>query len=124
MSAFDVLNAIFDKDEKFKYKSNDLPPYIISLWFSHAKDFLEIVNRINEFQYSLSSDQIFKYYFYKIPKGRRYIRWTKKNSVLNDEQKESIEELRKILGISKMEMMKYNSIIEKTVRENGRGKGK
>ena len=48
----------------------------------------DIVNNLNRYQFSLSDDLIYQYYFHAIPKGKRYIKWTKKDKV--DKKKESI----------------------------------
>jgi hypothetical protein len=116
----EVINSIYDKRE-IDYKQSDLPPYILSLYFSHDKNLIEIVNRINEIQFFLPAKMIYKYYFYKIPKGRRWIKWVKKEeSGILDEQ---LEEARERLGISRLEMSKFLPFIKMKWKEkNGDGK--
>jgi len=117
MTAFEVLNAIFEK-KKVNYKQSDLPPYIISLWLSHDRALIDMVNRVNEIQFELPPEMVFKYYFYKAPKGRRYIKWTKKKEIFDEKLKEKIEEERERLNISKIEMKKYLPILEKEWKGN------
>ena len=117
MKAFDVLNSIFDKKE-IDYKQSDLPPYIISLWLSGDKHLIDIVNRMNCVQFQIKPEMVYKYYFYKIPKGRRFIKWVKKKEVFTEDQKKLVDDIQKANNISKIEMSKYLSMLEKIITNN------
>jgi len=74
---FDFLNNIFYKKRE-EYSKKDCPAYLLSMWLAHDPDLIGIVNKINPLQFILKDDIIYEYYFDKVPKGKRFIRWTKK----------------------------------------------
>jgi len=98
---FDILDSIFLKS-KIDYEKRIAPAYILSLWLSHDKELLPIVNKINMLQFNLEDEMVFKYYYYMVPKGKRYIRWPKKTEKDKKEQK-IIGNLQEEYGISKRE---------------------
>jgi len=75
---FDFLNQIYTKTEKYPYDKKIAPAYMISLWLSHDKHLINIVDKIVRLQFTLPDDIIYNYYMSKIPKGRRFIKWVKK----------------------------------------------
>ena len=85
---FDTLNAIFYKKEKHEYVKKKCNAYMLSQWFSHDERLLDMVNDINRYQFSLPDKLIYQYYYHVVPKGRRYIKWNKKEKV--DKKKEDI----------------------------------
>lgn len=104
---FDYLNNLYFKQD-LKYDKKAAPAYLISLWLSHDRSLIDLVNIINEYQFLLCDDLIYKYYYYKVPQGKRYIKWVKKDSV-PQEKKEKIEKIREELMLSKQEYEKYKS---------------
>lgn len=78
---FDFLNQICFKTKKYEYSKKDVSAYMLSLWLSHEKDLISTVNDLNHFQFKLPDDLIYKYYYDRVPKGKRFIRWTKKETV-------------------------------------------
>jgi hypothetical protein len=78
MTMFDVLNSIFYK-RPIKYDKKILNSYMLSMWLSHDVGILEFVNSINEFQYDLPDNIVYKYYYDVIPKKSRFIKWVKKD---------------------------------------------
>jgi len=99
---FDTLNAIFYKRDKHEYDKKKVNGFMLSMWLSHDQRLLDIANDINRYQFSLPDKLIYQYYYHAIPKGKRFIKWTKKEKV--DKKREDI-----IVKLSK----KYNcSILE------------
>ncbi len=104
---FDYLNNLYYKS-RLEYDPKIAPAYLISLWLSHDKSLLPIVNKINPYHFLLDDRIIYSYYYDMIPKGKRYIKWIKK------EKKEGkFENLHKEMGISKMELSRYKDVIKK-----------
>lgn len=113
---FDILNAIFLKTD-IEYEKRIAPAYILSLWLSHDKDLLSLVNEINMLQFNLEDEIVFKYYFHTVPKGRRFIRWPKKTEKDKQEQK-VIESLQEEHGISKREAKLCLAVTVKNAENN------
>jgi len=104
---FDYLNNIYLKGD-LKYDKKLAPVYLISLWLSHDKQLLDIVDKINEFQFFLPDNLIYEYYYHKVPKGKRYIKWVKKEEV-DKKEKEKFDSIRKDMMLSKKEMSYFQS---------------
>jgi len=113
---FDILNAIFLKS-KIDYEKRIAPAYILSLWLSHDKELLPIVNEINMLQFNLEDEMVFNYYYHKVPKGKRFIRWPKKTEKDKQEQK-IIESLQEKYGISKREAKLCLAVTVKNAENN------
>jgi hypothetical protein len=112
---FDYLNNIYNKGT-LAYDKKAAPAYLISMWLSHDKNLVDITNTINEYQFFLSDDLIYQYYYHKVPQGKRYIKWVKKNEV-DKKIKERYDAVRKEMMLSKREMEKYKmftSLFENT----------
>lgn len=107
LTIFDYLNDIYLKG-KLKYNKKICSSYLLSMWLSHDKQLIDITNEINEFQFFLSDELIYKYYYYKVPQGKRFIRWVKKDEV-DKKEGERINKIRNEMGISKFEMSKFKS---------------
>ncbi len=75
---FDYLNSIFNK-KPLDYNKKIAPAFLLSLWLSHEKKFIDIVNDINMFQFYIKDEYIYKYFMDKIPKGKSFIKWIKKD---------------------------------------------
>ncbi len=99
---FDFLNQIYLKTEKFPYDKKAASAYMLSLWLSQDKYLIYTVNEINRLLFLLPDDIIYKYYFDKIPKGKRYIKWTKKREE-DKKIKKQIESIMEGTNISKRE---------------------
>lgn len=106
---FDYLNAIFNKTE-IKYDKKVAPAYLLSLWLSHDPVLLPIVQRINPYLFLLEDGIIYDYYFKAVPKGRRFIKWTKKVE-MPKEQKELLEEITATYNLSRREAMLYKKLL-------------
>lgn len=97
----EVLNAVTLKTP-CEYKPKEFSAFVLSLFLSEDPKLSKIVNEINQFQFSLTDELIYKYYVEKVPKGRRYIKFTKKSAV-SKEKDEQIKQLMDEHGISKRE---------------------
>ena len=108
---FTYMNAIFYK-RPIPYKKKLCPTYLLSMWLSHDPELINLVNKLNPLQFLLKDDIIYQYYFEKVPKGRRFIRWTKKEKETKKRRKK-IEELAKELNVSKIEASQILNVTER-----------
>ncbi|MCF7927429.1 MAG: DNA polymerase clamp loader subunit A [Candidatus Izimaplasma sp.] len=69
---------------------------------AQEKDLINIVNRANKYLFLLSDEAIYHYYWHKIPRGSRFIKWTKKED-MGSEQKEVVKGLMEKYNISERE---------------------
>jgi hypothetical protein len=106
---FDYLNSLYNK-RPIEYNGKIAPAYLLSLWLSHYRAFLPIVNRINPYHFLIEDALIYKYYWHKIPMGSVFIRWIKKDEK-DIERDKKIEEFCIQHGISKREAMNYVELI-------------
>jgi hypothetical protein len=100
---FTVMNAIFLKKEDYEYDKKDMSLYMLNQWLSHDPDLCSIINDLNQYCSGMQDKVGYKYLFHKIPKGKRYIKWTKK------EKEEDYKEIADKYGCSVEE-------IKRTVR--------
>lgn len=102
LTLFDFFNQIYMKKTTHKYDKKLAPAYMLTLWLSHDKYLINLVHKICFLQFSLPDKVIYDYYFDKVPKGRRYIKWTKKTP----EEKQKLKDINELQGqynISKRE---------------------
>ena len=111
-TVFTYLNNLFFK-LGLTYDKKVAPAYLISLWLSHDKDLIKIVNKINELHFNISDELIYKYYYERIPKGRRFIQWVKKDEK-DKKIKEKVTAFQNVTGVSKKEASNYLWFINKT----------
>lgn len=102
---FGVLNAINNKTPVL-YDKKEVKAYMLMMWLSHDKSLMYWVNQINmnKIIFNTPDELIFKYFYDKIPKKRRYIKWIKKEKISKDKEK-SLKELCDKYHISKKEAM-------------------
>jgi hypothetical protein len=106
-TVFDHLNNLFYKN-KLTYDKKDVNAHMISLWLSHDSSLLPIIDKINPYIYSMADELVYEYYYHSIPKGKRYIKWTKGEK---NKEKDKTQDMRKVLGMSKMEFRKFKGLI-------------
>lgn len=97
----EVLNAVTLKTP-CEYNSKEVSAFVLSLFLSEDPKLSGIVNKINKYQFSLPDDLIFKYYVDTIPKGKRYLKFTKKSKSSKDKE-DDIKQLMELYGVSKRE---------------------
>lgn len=113
---FDFLNQIYTKTEKYHYDKKIAPAYMLSLWLSHDKHLINIVDKIVRLQFTLPDDIIYNYYMSKIPKGRRFIKWVKKTPE-DKKIKKKLESIMEGTFLSKREAKRVLAFGEK-ISEN------
>ncbi len=105
---FDYLNQIYNKTTTLPYCPKTASPHMLALWLSHDESLLPIVDKLNEMLYNLPDEQVYNYLFSKIPKGRRFLKWTKK---VKDEKFDP-KELQDLYGYSKQEAKLYRRLFK------------
>ena len=98
---FDFINALCYKKD-IQYDKKEASSYILSLWLSHDKELIDMVNDINPYLFTLPDEAVWQYYYDKIPKGKRFIKWIKKES-MSKEDENKVNELMQQYDISKRE---------------------
>lgn len=101
INIFTFLNAINYKN-KVSYDKKVAPAYLLTMWLAHDPTLLELSQKINHLQFTIPDDIIYQYYWYKVPKGRRFIKWTKKTEKEKNREKK-IQELMSERKLSKRE---------------------
>jgi len=102
LTLFDYLNQIYYKSSNLEYDKKIANPYMLTMWLSHDKILLPIVDKMNKLQWYMKPEHIYKYYWYKVPKGKRYIPWIKKDPV-NKKTEKQVEEIKGTKGLSSRE---------------------
>ena len=105
---FDYLNSFYNKTGKIYNKEDKISSYMLAMWLSHDEGLLPVVDKLNEMLYNLPDEQIYNYLYDKIPKGRRYIKWTKK---IKDDKFDP-KKLQDEFGYSKMEAKIYRRLVK------------
>lgn len=98
---FDYLNAIFYKRD-LKYDKRIVNAYGLTLWLSHDKKLIDLTNRINQILFSVPDNLTYNYFYHKVPKGRRYISYVKKDRGKDDKR---VKELMKQYEMSEREVL-------------------
>ena len=102
---FDTLNAIFYKKKEHKYEKKDAGAYILALYLSIDSTLSNVVNDINRCLFLLPDELIYQYYFHAVPRGKRFLKWTKKDAV-DKKRDEIIKQLSIKHNCSTMEIKK------------------
>ena len=102
---FDTLNAIFYKKKEHKYEKKDAGAYILALYLSIDSTLSVLVNDINRYLFLLPDELIYQYYFHAVPRGKRFLKWTKKDAV-DKKRDEIIKQLSIKHNCSMMEIKK------------------
>jgi len=100
---FGTINSVCMKTP-IEYDKKEASAYMLLLWLSHDRDLMLWVNIINPVLFTLSSFSdklVYKYFFNKLPKKNRYIKWIPKD--VNEKRDKEIKELCDKYGISKSE---------------------
>ena len=110
VNIFTYLNQLYYKTNTNKYDPKIASIFNISLWLSHDSRLIGMVNKINELIFTLPPQAVYDYYYHLIPKGKRYIKWVKKDK--EDIKKDKIlKELMTEVDISKREAMLYKNLV-------------
>lgn len=113
-TVWDYINQICDKSDKIEFDSRIFNSYITAIHFSQDKNLIEIVNKIMPYIFTLDSKVVYNYFYNKIPKGKRWIKWPKK---IKEKTIKEMESLKEELNLSDEEILKYKNVIE-FIKEN------
>jgi len=110
---FDFLNNLFykNKDLNFDDHRKEVNAYMLSLWLSQDQTLIKIVDKINPYIFMLDDKAVYTYYYYSIPKGKRFLQWTKKEKE-SDKVKKKKKEIKRLYGLSDRELWYYRNHIE------------
>jgi len=111
---FDFLNQICNKTNKYAYVKKAAPAFLLSLWLSHEADCIEYVSKINPLLFYIPDEMVYNYYYASIPKGRRFIRYTKKQKTYLREQ-EDINRLMLEYDMSEREASMVKKFMERVL---------
>ena len=95
---FDYIKIITTKKKPkdFEYNKKVCSGWLLSFFLSHSMLYLPIVQKMNLMQMYVKDEQIFDYYFDKIPKGFHRLNLIKKT----DEDKKEIESIAQEYNVS------------------------
>jgi len=114
INIFTVIDQICLKKTKYPYSQlkKIASGWALTSWFGQDTSLIGIVQEMNKIQFSLPDEAIYNYYFHEIPKGKRWIKWPKKDHVLLKKESE-IEEFMIIHDMSKREAQMIFSFKER-----------
>ena len=114
---FTVLDAINYKDSKYQYNKKDCTAYMLLLWFSHNRESLPHVEKINHYLFDLDDEIVYNYLYKCIPKGKKFLKWdkgTKDKKLLKKEEK-ILKELMDDYRMSKEEALKMYKMYKEII---------
>lgn len=91
INIFDYLKQICEKTTQQQYNKKVAPAFLLTMWLSHEQDLIDLCQEMN-IRHWLNDEDVYNFYFDKVSKRRRFIRWTKKDETYLKEQEE-IEEI-------------------------------
>jgi hypothetical protein len=97
---FGTINSVCSKT-LITYDKKEASAYMLLLWLSHDKDLMFWVNTMNSVLFSVPDKLVYNYFFKKLPKKNRYIKWIAKEK--NEKRDKEIIALCEKYGISKKE---------------------
>lgn len=104
LTIFDYLNNLFYK-KGLEYNKKIAPAYLITLFLSYDKQLLPLVDKVNKLLFTLPDELIYQYFYDKVPKGKRFIKFPKKTS-----KKENDNPLKMKYNMSKNEYQHYKRV--------------
>lgn len=84
-SVFDYINQVDMKTNSLPFDKKICSTYIMMMHYSHQSSLIEIINKINNNYNTIESKYVYDYLFHKIPKGKKFIKWVKKDKEKNEE---------------------------------------
>lgn len=115
VTLFTYLNSLWSKKRVEPFNRSTCNPYMLSMYLAHERDLIDMVQEMNKIQFSLPTGNeriVYEYYLAKTPRGRRFIKWTKKTKVAKKREK-LLEEIQEEFDVSKMEADKILKVMEK-----------
>lgn len=111
VNIFTFINQIFYKNKTHPYDKKLAPAYQLSRWLAHDPQLIDIVQEMNFRQFKVPDEKIYEYYFHKVPKGRRYIKWNKAMKV-PEKVKKDIQKIKENYGVSMNEAKRIHKHLE------------
>ena len=75
---FSFIDQIRSKETWYDYDPKIAPAFLLLMGLSNYNPDLKTCNAINHLLWPMPSDMIYKYFFEAIPKGKRFVKWPKK----------------------------------------------
>lgn len=101
---FDAIKAINEKSY-IEYDPKKASKYILMLWLSESRELIDIISKVNYNIFNLPDKLVFKYLYQRVPKKKRFIKYTKKEKLSKEEEQE-VQELINDYNISYQEAEK------------------
>ena len=109
VNLFTYIEQLRTKSTTHEYDPKLAPPYLLTLGLSNCNSDLKTVNALNQFLFTLPPEIVYKYYMDAIPRGKKFVKWPKKEK---KEKTKEIEELMFQYNISKIEATKLKETFE------------
>ena len=87
---FDFINSILDK-KKLLFDKN-CSSYVLTLHFSQHEKTISYAQEINKNLFTLPPEAVYNYLYDKIPKGKLWIKWPKKQKEIQKSLKSLMDE--------------------------------
>ena len=104
-NTFDYMNQLFYKNRKYPYNKKICNAYLLLMWLSHDQQLMPLVHKINRLQWYIPDGIIYECLMDKVPRGKRFIKWTKKTPE-DKKKKENVDELMLETNLSRKEILK------------------
>lgn len=118
ITLFTFIKQIQSKRRTVPYDKKIAPAYVLSLFLSMNKKYIEVVNRINQYQFLLPDEVIYEYLMKAIPQlpyDERYAEFIKKREE-DDKTKTRLDKIRKIYP--ELPMKECKMILSSLTRRN------
>jgi len=118
ITLFTFIKQIQSKRRTVPYDKKIAPAYVLSLFLSMNKKYIEVVNKINQYQFLLPDEVIYEYLMKTIPQlpyDERYAEFIKKREE-DDKTKTRLEKIRKIYP--ELPMKECKMILSSLTRRN------
>lgn len=100
---WDYVNSICDK-KKIEYDDKIFNGYVTCLHFSQDNNTIQYSEEINKLLFLLPNKAVYSYFYDKIPKGKRWIKWPKKSK---DKNNKELQKFKDDNNLSSEEIKKY-----------------
>jgi hypothetical protein len=103
MKPWDYIRYITKKTKPkdFEYDKKLCSGWLLSYFLSHSFEYLPIVQKMNLIQFKVKDQQIFDYYYDRIPRSNAWLNMPKKAK--DKDEKKEIEEIKLEYNVSKRE---------------------
>ena len=105
---------MFDKKRVDPFNKTTCNPYMLSMYLAHERDLINMVQEMNKIQFSLPTGSeriVYEYYLDRVPKRRRFIKWTKKDKASKERDKQ-LDKVMEEFEVSKLEADRILKVID------------